>query len=253
MAFSSKRKKPRRPWDRACCFFIYFIAFFSWALQFGNLRVRRRNTDLEKQLEPVSSTSRCGARQHAMTSIPEISAPDRLYCELSFIYLSAPDRAGREKCRPLDHMRQIPFIHKAPFVSHIMVNFYIYSKLFHIFLPCGIYIVLKYCTFAIYASVLFRTPYFKVQRHFEVILSLLTHWQEIQRDIGTKTRYKCIIIRRSQHANFASLRKERVWNAHWLLHATLDRPRVKRDVLFKPFKQLIIFLRRRGKVQLSKI
>ena len=58
--------------------------------------------------------------------------------------------------------------------------------------------VLKYCTFVIYACALFRTPYFKVQRQFEVILSLLTHWQEIQRDIATKTRYKCITIRRSR-------------------------------------------------------
>ena len=87
---------------------------------------------------------------------------------------------------------------------------YIFKTVPHIFSMWYLHCVLKYCTFVIYACALFRTPYFKVQRHFEVILSLLTHWQEIQRDIVTKTRYKCITIRRSQHTNFASLRKERV-------------------------------------------
>ena len=86
---------------------------------------------------------------------------------------------------------------------------YIFKTVPHISSMWYLHCVLKYCIFVIYACALFRTPYFKVQRHFEVILSLLTHWQEIQRDIATKTRYKCIIIRRSQHANFASLRKER--------------------------------------------
>ena len=37
-------------------------------------------------------------------------------------------------------MWQIPFINQAPFVSYTKINFYIYTKLLHIFLPCGIYI-----------------------------------------------------------------------------------------------------------------
>ena len=78
---------------------------------------------------------------------------------------------------------------------------YIFKTVPHISSMWYLHCVLKYCTFVIYACALFRTPYFKVQRHFEVILSLLIHWQEIQRDIATKTRYKCITIRRSQHAN----------------------------------------------------
>ena len=72
---------------------------------------------------------------------------------------------------------------------------YIFKTVPHISSVWYLHCVLKYCTFVIYACALFRTPYFKVQRHFEVISSLLTHWQEIQRDIATKTRYKCITIR----------------------------------------------------------
>ena len=64
--------------------------------------------------------------------LPEISAR-RSLLEPSFRYLS-PGREG-EKCRPLDHMGQIPFIHSDRFL--ILNNFYIYTILSHLFLPCG--------------------------------------------------------------------------------------------------------------------
>ena len=60
---------------------------------------------------------------------------------------------------------------------------YIFKTVPHISSMWYLHCVLKYCTFVIYACALFRTPYFKVQRHFEAIFSLLTHWQEIQRHI----------------------------------------------------------------------
>ena len=76
-----------------------------------------------------------------MTSIPEISARGSLILWAKFQIPVGP-RSGREgeKCRPLDHMWQIPFINQAPFVTYTKINFSIYTKLLHIFLPCGIYI-----------------------------------------------------------------------------------------------------------------
>ena len=41
----------------------------------------------------------------------------------------------------VDRMTQISFIHKAPFTSYNKINFWIYTKLFQLFLLCGIYIV----------------------------------------------------------------------------------------------------------------
>ena len=72
-----------------------------------NVCMRRRNTCHEKnnkKLEPVSSTSRRGARAtyHDRES-PRFRPADRLYCELSVRYqsapdpVSAPDQAGRER------------------------------------------------------------------------------------------------------------------------------------------------------------
>ena len=57
--------------------------------------------------------------------LPEISAR-RSLLEPRFRYLS-PGREG-EKCRPLDHMWQIPFIHSVQFV--ITSNFHIYISKF---------------------------------------------------------------------------------------------------------------------------
>ena len=66
--------------------------------------------------------------------LPEISAR-RSLLEPSFRYLS-PGREG-EKCRPLDHMGQIPFIHSDRFLT--CSNFYIYTIVYQLFLPCGTY------------------------------------------------------------------------------------------------------------------
>ena len=88
-----------------------------------------------------------------MTRSPRFGPADGLYCELSVRYqsapdpVSAPDQAGREggrereKFRPLDHMRQIPFIHIALFISNMKSSFYVYAKVFQLFVPCGIHIV----------------------------------------------------------------------------------------------------------------
>ena len=57
------------------------------------------------------------------------------FSELRFRYLSSPIGREGEISRPLDHMRQIPFIHSARVIDS--TNFYIYRTVFYIFFPCG--------------------------------------------------------------------------------------------------------------------
>ena len=71
-----------------------------------------------------NSTSGRGARASYRTMLPEISAR-RSLLEPSFRYL-LPGREG-EKCRPLDHTRQIPFVHSARLI--VGSNSYIYNSI----------------------------------------------------------------------------------------------------------------------------
>ena len=91
-----------------------------------------------------NSTFGRGARASYRTMLPEISAR-RSLLEPSFRYLS-PGREGereRKKCRPLDHTRQIPFVHSAR--SLIGSNSYIYSSILVI---CGTFkCILRWCLF----------------------------------------------------------------------------------------------------------
>ena len=50
------------------------------------------------------------------------------FCELRFRYLSSPIGREGEISRPLDHIRQIPFIHSARLIDS--TNFYIYRRIF---------------------------------------------------------------------------------------------------------------------------
>ena len=82
--------------------------------------------------------------QCTMTSIPEISARGSLL--LCFRYLSpAPYQEGRERiplrCRPLDHMRHIPFTCKALFPSYPKINVPYLKQESFLFLPYGIDVV----------------------------------------------------------------------------------------------------------------
>ena len=82
------------------------------------LRMRKRRTNRAVPLDvvPERRTKRCS---------PRFRPGDR-FCKLSFRYLS-PGIEG-EKCRPLDHMWQIPFF---PLTRIISSNsFYIYSTTF---------------------------------------------------------------------------------------------------------------------------
>ena len=132
-----------------------------------NVCMRRRNTCHEKnnkKLEPVSSTSRRGARATYHDKNPRDFGPRIAYTVSLVSDTSRPrpcvgPRSGREgeKCRPLDHMRQIPFIHQL--CSHPKlrsISIYIYN--------CGIYNVSSFIFDLRMRSS--RTTYFKVQRHF---------------------------------------------------------------------------------------
>ena len=80
-----------------------------------------------------------------MTSIPEISACGSLILWAKFQIPVGP-RSGREgeKCRPLDHIRQIPYVHPALFLSYTGIIFCIYAKDFHRFHPYGNHIASWY-------------------------------------------------------------------------------------------------------------
>ena len=93
----------------------------------GNLRMREQNTKTTVPLDvvPERRTERCSPRFR----------PGGRFCELRFRYLSSPTGREGEISRPLDHMRQIPFIHSARLIDS--TNFYIYRTVFYIFSPCG--------------------------------------------------------------------------------------------------------------------
>ena len=100
------------------------------------LSMRKENTNKAVPLDvvPERRTERCS---------PRFRPGDR-FCDLSFRYLS-PGSEG-EKCRPLDHMRQIPFIHSSRFI--VSSNIYIYRTVFLLFPPCGAFkCVLVRCIF----------------------------------------------------------------------------------------------------------
>ena len=86
----------------------------------GNLRMRKQNTKTTVPLDVVP--------ERRTKRFPPRFRPVGRFCELRFRYLSSPtDREG-EISRPLDHMRQIPFIHSARLIDS--TNFYIYRTVF---------------------------------------------------------------------------------------------------------------------------
>ena len=98
--------------------------------------MRKENTNKAVPLDvlPERRTERCS---------PRFRPGDR-FLDLSFRYLS-PGSEG-EKCRPLDPMRQIPFIHSSRFIE--CSDFYTYSRVFLLFPPCGaLKYVLVWCIF----------------------------------------------------------------------------------------------------------
>ena len=89
------------------------------------MRQQKTKTTVPLDVVPERRTKRCSPRFR----------PGGRFCELRFRYLSSPIGRKGEISRPLDHMRQIPFIHSARLIDS--TNFYIYSTVFLIFSPCG--------------------------------------------------------------------------------------------------------------------
>ena len=93
----------------------------------GNLRIRKQNAKTTVPLDVVP--------ERRTKRFPPRFRPVGRFCELRFRYLSSPTGREGETSRPLDHMRQIPFIHSARLTDS--TNFYIYRTVFYIFSPCG--------------------------------------------------------------------------------------------------------------------
>ena len=89
------------------------------------MRQQKTKTTVPLDVVPERRTKRCSPRFR----------PGGRFCELRFRYLSSPIGREGEISRPLDHMRQIPFIHSARLIDS--TNFYIYSTVLYIFSPCG--------------------------------------------------------------------------------------------------------------------
>ena len=93
----------------------------------GNLRMRKQNTKTTVPLDAVP--------ERRTKRFPPRFRPVGRFCELRFRYLSSPIGREGEISRPLDHVRQIPFIHSARLIDS--TNFYIYRTVFYIFSPYG--------------------------------------------------------------------------------------------------------------------
>ena len=93
----------------------------------GNLRMRKQNTKTTVPLNMVP--------ERRTERFPQRFRPVGRFCKPRFRYLSSPTGRDGEINRPLDHMRQIQFIHSARLMDSI--NFYIYRTVFYIFSPCG--------------------------------------------------------------------------------------------------------------------
>ena len=85
-----------------------------------SLRMRKQNikTTVPLDVVPERRTKR----------FPPRFRPVGRFCELRFRYLSSPTGREGEISRPLDHMRQIPFILSARLTNS--TNFYIYRTVF---------------------------------------------------------------------------------------------------------------------------
>ena len=86
----------------------------------GNLRMRKQKTKTTVPLDVVP--------ERRTERFPPRFRPVGRFCELRFRYLSSPTGREGEISRPLDHVRQIPFIHSARLKDS--TNFYINRTVF---------------------------------------------------------------------------------------------------------------------------
>ena len=127
----------------------------------GNLRMRKQNTKATVPLDVVP--------ERRTKRFPPRFRPVGRFCELRFRYLSSPTGREGEISRPLDHIRQIPFIHSAR--TRDSTNFYIYRTIFKMFSPCGtLRCVLMWSIFNNCARALARTLISRLRSLVELLL-----------------------------------------------------------------------------------
>ena len=130
-----------------------------------------------------------------MTSIPEISARRSLILWAKFQIRVGPrpcvgPRSGREgeKCRPLDHMRHIPFIHQLCSHPTVITNSRYIQTCSSYFLH--VVFTLHLCPAWNIAHLLYTHALF--QNHFEVILSILCEFYELSKGKGVNNKHTLI-------------------------------------------------------------
>ena len=135
-----------------------------------------------------------------MTSIPEISARGSLILCGEFQIPVGP-RSGREgeKCRPLDHIRQVPFIHSALFSFYTNIDSHIYAKVFQLFLLYGTYVVSWYGLHLSFTHAPIRTSHLKVHCDIwsDFVFHIVAYWYEILDIFACTvflTKKKCLLL-----------------------------------------------------------
>ena len=121
-----------------------------------------------KKLEPVSSTSRRGARAVYHDEYPRDFGPRIAYtvslvsdtCRPPTLCRPPIRQGGREMSAPRPY-ETYPFHPPALFTSYTTINLYIYTKLYQLFLPCGIYIVSWKTVHLSFTHVLFQEHLFQ--------------------------------------------------------------------------------------------
>ena len=86
----------------------------------GKVRMRKLNIKTTVPLDAVP--------ERRTKRFPPRFRPVGRFCELRFRYLSSPTGSEGEISRPLDHIRQIPFIHSVRFI--VSTNLSIYRTVF---------------------------------------------------------------------------------------------------------------------------
>ena len=120
-------------------------------------------------------------KQNTKTTVTLDGVPERRterfptrFCKPRFRHLSSPTGREGEISRPLDHMRQIPFIHSARLIDS--ANFCIYRTVFYILSPCGtLRCVLMYSIFNSCARTLAKTFISRLRRLVEFLLFFIRY------------------------------------------------------------------------------
>ena len=127
--------------------------------------------------------------------------------------VSAYCHAGREKNKPVDHMRQIPFIHTVPFTSYVKNNCYLnidYGKVSFPWWRLGVFLL---CSFDSY-----KLPWYKISNlHWKLFRIVL--WKS--GFFFVRQFFLWMIIARKKHWVPRGRRMEVVWEKEVWRHFAL--------------------------------